>query len=97
MAPGVATKVISASFGLSAFTVATVIGLWIDNPAHTILSRALVSMLVCQAIGLIIGAISERTATEAIAQYQKANAVDGARLKSAARAEQPVDDDVLTV
>lgn len=96
MTPGVATKVIAASFALCAFATATVVGLWIDNPAQTILARALGCMLICQLVGMIVGMIAEHAAAESIAQYQKANAVDGKRAPGGAR-PRSTSDEVLEV
>ena len=66
MAPGVATKVIAASFGLTAFAVGIVAGLLAGNPAETILVRSLIAMVVAQIVGFIVGAIGERTINEAL-------------------------------
>jgi len=64
------TKVIAASLGLSAFAVAVIAGLAADNPAGTILARALVCMAVCHALGWGIGAAAERAAQEAVRAYE---------------------------
>ena len=79
MAPGVATKVIAASCGLTAFTVGILAGLFADNPAETILLRALVALVAGQVVGLIVGAIGERTVGEAIKAYEKARPVPGTK------------------
>ncbi len=60
MSPGTITKVISASLGLSAFATAVVVGLWVDNPAETILVRALLSTFIAQGVGMALGAAGER-------------------------------------
>ena len=67
MAPGVATKVISASFGLTAFAVGIVAGMLAGNPAETILLRSLIAMVIAQAVGYIVGTIGERTINEGLA------------------------------
>lgn len=72
MTSGGPTKVIAASLGLSAFAVAVIAGLAADNPAGTILARALVSMAVCHAVGWGIGAAAERAAQEAVRAYEAA-------------------------
>lgn len=69
MTPGIPTKVIATSMGLSAFVIATIAGLAVDNPADSILSRAIISMLVCNAIGLVVGSLAERAVSEAVAEY----------------------------
>jgi hypothetical protein len=66
LAPGVATKVIAATFGLTAFAVGIVAGMLAGNPAETILIRALVAMVVVQAVGFVVGSIGERTIAEAL-------------------------------
>ena len=78
MTSGGTTKVIAASLGLSAFAVAIVAGLAADNPAGTVLARALVSMAVCHALGWGIGTAAERAAQEAIHAYEEAAATGGA-------------------
>jgi hypothetical protein len=55
--------------GLGAFAVAIVAGLAVDNPADRILSRALISMFVCNTIGLVIGLLAERTVVDSIDSY----------------------------
>lgn len=76
--------------GLSAFSIALLSGLSADNGADQILSRALVSMLACTALGACVGMVGERAAMDAI-QASRAAATDGA-----APPKEPVDD-VLTV
>ncbi len=55
--------------GLGAFGIAIIAGLAVDNPADHILSRALISMFVCNIIGLAIGALAERTVNDSIGAY----------------------------
>ncbi|HVU63717.1 MAG TPA: hypothetical protein VHC70_07060 [Phycisphaerales bacterium] len=71
MAPGVATKVIAACFGLTAFAVAIVAGLFANNSAETTLIRALIAMVIAQAVGFVVGAIGERTINEALEASEK--------------------------
>lgn len=75
MAPGVATKVIAASCGLTAFAVAILSGLMVGNEAQTVLIRALVALVVGQVVGMVVGAIGERTVGEAMRAYQKAHPI----------------------
>ena len=72
MKPGGPTRVIAASLGLSAFAVAVVAGLAADNPAETILVRAVASMVACHVVGWCVGLTAERAALEAIASYERA-------------------------
>lgn len=69
------SKVIASSLALTAFVVAVTAGLFAGNPATTILINALVSTVVCQMLGLAIGAIFERVANDAVESYQQRNPV----------------------
>lgn len=71
MSPGTPTKVISASLGLSAFATAVIVGLWVDNPADTVLARAVLSMIISQAVGMAIGATIERAVREHLNAQQR--------------------------
>lgn len=75
MSPGVASKLIAAISGLSAFTIALVTGLAAGNSAAVILSRALLSMVLCNVVGLLLGSLGERTVAEAVASYKKSHPV----------------------
>lgn len=75
MSPGTPTKVISAALGLCAFATATVVGLWVDNPADTVLGRAILSMIVSQLVGMALGAAAERAVKDHIdAQHRSESA-----------------------
>jgi hypothetical protein len=74
---GIATKVIAASLALSAFAIAIVAGLAAGNPARTVLVHALVSMIVCQMVGLIAGALAERAVLQHLAAYRAVRPVPG--------------------
>ncbi len=71
MTPGGPTRVIAATLGLSAFSVAIVAGLAADNPAETILLRAVASMFACHAVGWGVGLVAERAVAEAIENYRR--------------------------
>ena len=79
MAPGIATKIISASCALTAFSVGIMAGLFAGNPAETILARSLVALVVGYFVGMIVGAIGERTVVEGIKQYQLNRPIPGAK------------------
>lgn len=85
LSPGVPTKIIGACFGLTAFAIATIAGLLAGNAAEVVIGRALVSMVICQVVGWVIGFIGERTVTDAIREYQSARPVDGSEAGSAAQ------------
>lgn len=72
LTPGVATKVVGAVCGLSAFAIAIIAGLAVDNPFEDILARALVSLLIGHVVGFVVGSISEKTISDAIASYKAA-------------------------
>lgn len=55
--------------GLAAFAIATIAGLAADNPADSILLRAVVGMFVCHAIGVALGMIGERAVREGVEEY----------------------------
>ena len=52
-------KIIASSLGLVAFAVAVIAGLHADNPADSILLRALTAMIVCYISGLVVGRVFE--------------------------------------
>lgn len=82
MTPGVATKVVGAVCGLSAFVIAIIAGLAVDNPFEDILARALVGLVIGHVVGFVVGAISEKTITEAIASYKAARPMNGASARA---------------
>ncbi len=79
MAPGIATKVISASSALTAFALGIMAGLFAGNPAETILARSLVALVVGYFVGMIVGTIGERTVQEGIRKYEQNRPVPGAK------------------
>ena len=52
--------VVAGCFALSAFTIAILAGLGADNPASTILVRALAALIVCWPIGYLAGSLCRR-------------------------------------
>lgn len=66
-------KVIAGCFSLAAFGVAVVAGLASDNPTLTILTRALICMIVCYPIGWLIGMICQRIIEDHIHIHKQAN------------------------
>ena len=69
MTPGVPTRVIAASCGLTAFAVALVSGLAVDNPMERVLARALGCMVVCQLVGWVVGRLGEKAIADAIEKF----------------------------
>jgi hypothetical protein len=62
--------VTGACCGLGAFAIALVAGMGADNPGDVILFRAIISMLVCQFVGIGLGMIVERVVNESIQQHK---------------------------
>lgn len=75
MNPIVPGRVIAGAFGMTAFAVAIISGLAVNNPASDILYRALISMVTCYAIGLIIGIVGEYVIQEHMRQYREAEPI----------------------
>lgn len=71
MTQGVPTKVIAAACGLGAFAVAVIAGLSADNPADTILMRAIVALVVCNLLGFVVGMVMEHVFSDAIRRYRR--------------------------
>lgn len=69
------SSAIAGCFALSAFAVAVVAGLAAQNPASSILVRALIAMIVCYPVGLIIGLICQRLMFDHIEAHQKAASI----------------------
>jgi hypothetical protein len=75
-------KSVSGACGLAGFAVAILSGLAADNPASVILTRALVAMVVCYAVGVFVGMLASRAvrqATIAHAEVKPAPAIEEVR------------------
>jgi putative Mn2+ efflux pump MntP len=72
-----AGKSIAAAFALSAFTVALMSGLAVDNPLARTLKCAVVSMLGCYFAGLAIGAVAMHVAADHVNKYKARNPMQG--------------------
>lgn len=68
MSPGIPTRIIAASCGLSGFAVAIVAGLSAGNPAEDVLIQALIALLACNLLGMAVGTIAERTVRDSISE-----------------------------
>ena len=82
------SKLIASSLALIAFAAAVVAGLIVDNPATTIISRALIAMVLCYIAGAAIGAVAQRALEEHVDQYKRAHPIDHDEDASEAAAEQ---------
>jgi hypothetical protein len=84
---GVTTKLIAATFALCGFAVAVLAGLSAGNSASRVLTTALVSMVVCQFAGLIVGFIGERVVSDHMESYRREHSINAD--ESAARTSPP--------
>ncbi|MFG0251729.1 MAG: hypothetical protein ACF8NJ_02510 [Phycisphaerales bacterium JB038] len=64
------SRVIAGACGMAAFAVAVISGLWVDNPVASILSRALLSLALCYALGMLVGTICEHAVREHMVRYK---------------------------
>jgi putative Mn2+ efflux pump MntP len=75
---GITTKLIATAFALCGFTVAVVSGLAAGNSAQRVLTTALISMIVCQIAGLLVGIVGERTVNDYVQTYKRDHPIPGA-------------------
>ena len=54
---------------LAAFAVAVLAGLSVGNPSQDIVLRAIISMLICQVVGMVIGMMGERIVNDHAVRY----------------------------
>lgn len=64
-----------ACLGLTGFAVAIIAGLAAGNSPARVLFAAIVSMLVCQIVGLGLGWVLGRVAREHVEAYRRANPI----------------------
>ena len=94
---------IAGLFALSAFAVAILAGLASDNSAQSVLTRALLAMLVCYPIGLAVGMIAFQLVDEHVEAHREAHPTDKEPEPSDATGPevdehgQPTDEEVLIV
>ncbi|MFI4898267.1 MAG: hypothetical protein ACIARR_10625 [Phycisphaerales bacterium JB059] len=69
------TRTISAVMGLTAFSLALIAGWAVHNPLDTVLTRAIIAMVVCYAVGQVIGWAASLVVREHLAQHRAANPV----------------------
>jgi uncharacterized protein HemY len=79
-----ATKCIAACTGLSGFVVAMVANMAVSNPIETAVPRAILAMVVCSAVGYVIGRISTVVINETI--FKRAEQAKEASRQAAERA-----------
>lgn len=72
---GKASRAVAATFALASFAIAIVAGLAVGNDALHVLSTALICMIICQIVGLLVGAGCERAVTDFVEQYKESTPV----------------------
>jgi|SRR4051812_16773738 hypothetical protein len=97
MSQGTTGKVVAACFALAAFAVAIITGLANDNPASSILVRALTAMFVCYPLGLIVGMVCERVVSAHVQAHQDANPVPDSMSAPGAAQSQTGDEEPILV
>lgn len=73
------SKVVSGCLGLAGFALAIFAGLAVGNPPTDTLSRALVALVMCQAIGFMLGWVAEGAINRRLAELRDAEARQTAR------------------
>lgn len=66
-------RVIAGLFALSAFGVAMISGLASDNPASSVLERALMAMFLSYPLGWIVGMICQHVIDDHLKMHKEAN------------------------
>ncbi len=66
-----APRTVAAAFGLLAFSITILAGLWVRNPAVAILSRAIWAMVIFAVIGLATGWAARTVVREHIVRREK--------------------------
>lgn len=67
------SKLYATVLGLVAFAIAVIAGLAGGADAASVLTRAMVSMIVCYGLGAVLGMIAGTAIDEFIAEYQAKN------------------------
>jgi hypothetical protein len=94
-----AIKTISSLFALASFAIALVAGILAQNTPATILSNALICMVLCRILGWFLGAAAVRVSEAELRAYHAANPipdVSAALSISTSQPEAPSDDPVLS-
>lgn len=73
----ITSRVIATCFALTSFAAALIVGMMAENPLLTILLRALFTMIVCYAIGLIIGVVAQGVVQKHIEQHKRDHPIPG--------------------
>lgn len=70
-----AIRTISSLFALAAFGVGIVAGVWAHNSASTVLSNALICMVLCRVLGWFVAQVAVRITEREIAMYHQDNPI----------------------
>jgi hypothetical protein len=68
-------KLTAGCCALGAFAIAIVAGLGADAPVDTILTRAIVCMIVCWPVGALLGFVAGRAIEDGVEAFRRANPV----------------------
>lgn len=67
------SKLVAAAMGLAGFAVALIAGLHAGNPSATILTNAILALVVCNFVGLMLGSVGERVIRDHVAALRPAS------------------------
>lgn len=76
-------KVIAAIIALGGFVVALLAGMRAANPPHIILWNAILALVVCQLLGIAVGAIATRVMSDHIHRHKAEHPIPDIALDSA--------------
>jgi len=68
-------RIIATCFALAAFAAATAVGLAAGNSTMTILTRAMVALVVCWFVGRIVGHFAQKAVQDHIERYKQENPI----------------------
>lgn len=66
------SKLVAAAMGLAGFAVAVVAGLHAGNPSVTILTNAVLALVVCNFIGVMLGSVGDKVIRDHVAKLRPA-------------------------
>lgn len=72
MLEDVSVKAIGACFGLSAFVIAILVGMLVNNPLDAIILRAIAALFGGYIVGLIVGSLATKTINQSIIKAAEA-------------------------
>lgn len=84
-----AIKTISSLFALAAFGIAIVAGVMAHNSASTVLSNALICMVLCRVFGFFIGLAAVRVTSTEIAAFHAANPIPDVHAALSSSSDEP--------